>query len=116
MSKEIGEFSLKATSFTVGDGTFSANWEGTATGFGDVVGTLTARGEPGAEFGTCSWRSASFLENGDQVQAAGEGTWRSIGKHRFQLRFVHAISDGRTVLADGVADMASRSFTGKLFD
>ena len=116
MSKEIGDFSLKATSFTVGDDSMSANFEGTATGFGDVVGTLTARGEPGAEFGTCSWRSASFLENGDSSQAAGEGTWQKIGKHRFQIRFTHAISDGRTVLSDGVVDVASRSFNGKLFD
>ena len=116
MSKEIGDFSLKSTSFTVGDDSFCANWEGTATGFGDVVGTLSARGETGAEFGTCSWRSASFLENGDQVQSAAEGTWQSIGKHRYQVRLIHAISDGRTVLSDGVADMASRSFNGKMFD
>lgn len=116
MSKEIGEFSLKATTFTVGDDALSANWEGTATGFGDVLGTLSARGEPGAEFGTCSWRSASFLDDGSQLEAAGEGTWKSLGKHRFQLRFTHAISDGSTVLADGVVDMAKRTFTGKLFD
>ena len=116
MSKEIGDFSLKATSFTVSDEGMCANFEGTATGFGDVVGTLIARGEQGAEFGTCSWRSASFLENGDETQAAGEGTWQKIGKHRWQLRLTHAISDGRTVLSDGVVDMASRSFNGKLLD
>ncbi len=81
-----------------------------------MVGTLTARGETGAEFGTCSWRSASFLDDGTQLEAVGEGTWKSIGKHRFQLRFTHLISDGSTLLADGVADMATRTFTGKLFD
>lgn len=116
MSKEIGEFSLKSTSMTVGDDTFEANWEGTATGFGDVVGTLTARGEPGAERGTCSWRSASFLENGDEIQVAGEGTWEALGKHRWRMRFTHGTSDGRTILADGVVDMGSRSFNGKIFD
>ena len=116
MSKEIGDFSLKATSWTVGDEDMSANFEGTATGFGELVGTLRARGEPGAEFGTCSWRSASYLDDGGEVQSAGEGTWQKIGKHRWQLRFTHAISDGRTVLSDGVVDFASRSFNGKLFD
>lgn len=116
MSKEIGEFSLKSTSWTMGDDALSANFEGTATGFGDVVGTLSGRGEPGAEFGTCSWRSSSFLENGDQIQVAGEGTWQAIGKHKWRLRFTHATSDGRTVLADGVLDMPSRSFDGKIFD
>src|SRR5439155_8455842 len=30
-----------------------------------LLGTLTARGEPGAKQGTCSWRAQAFLENGD---------------------------------------------------
>ncbi len=116
MSKEIGEFAMKSTSMTVGDGTFEANWEGTATGFGDVVGTLTARGEPGAERGMCSWRSASFLDNGDEIQAQGEGTWEALGKHRWRMRLTLATSDGRTILSDGVAEMKSRSFKGKIYD
>ena len=116
MSKEIGEFSLKSTSWTMGDNELSANFEGTASGFGEVVGTLSGSGEPGAEFGRCSWRAGAFLENGDQMQAAGEGTWHSIGKHRWQIRMTIGISDGRTILSDGVLDMPSRSFSGKIFD
>ncbi len=116
MSKEIGEFSLKSTSWTMGGAELSANFEGTATGFGEVVGTLGGSGDPGAEFGQVSWLATGFLDDGTQVQASGGGTWTTIGKHRWQIRMTLGISDGRTILVDGALDMPSRTFSGKIFD
>ena len=116
MSKEIGEFSLKSTTWTMSEGGLSANFEGTATGFGEVIGTLSGSGDPGAEFGSCNWVAGGFLDDGTQVQALGAGTWNSIGKHRWQIRMTLGISDGRTIVADGSLDLPTRTFSGKIFD
>jgi hypothetical protein len=60
--KDIGEFSLKQTLATYAkDGSsVSVNFDGTAKPFGTILGTLTARGEPAAKHGTCSWRAQAF--------------------------------------------------------
>ena len=74
MSKEIGEFSLKSTSWTMGGTELSANFEGTATGFGEVVGTLSGSGEAGAEFGQASWIAAGV----------GATTWTLARAHEWR--------------------------------
>ena len=53
--------------------------EGTATGYGTVLGTLHFRGEPGAKTGALSWRGQGFLENGETIVGTGEGTWEELG-------------------------------------
>ena len=62
--------------------TSSTRADGTAPPFGTILGTLTARGAPGAKQGTCSWRAQAFAENGDSLFAVGEGTWHESGKHQ----------------------------------
>ncbi len=118
IGKEIGEFSLKQTSSVYAeDGTsVQLAFDGTATGFGTVLGTLTGRGEPGADTGTCTWRSQAFLEDGEVVDGMGEGYWDKSGKHKWRIRGINRTSDGRCFASDGVIDLASRSFKGKLFD
>ena len=118
IGKEIGQFSLKSSSvhYSEEGGSVQISYEGTATGYGTVLGTITLRGEPGAKGGPCSWRGQGFLENGEVVSGAGQGTWEELGKHQWRTRLIVSTSDGRVHASDGKLDLASRSLTGKMFD
>ena len=118
IGKEIGEFSLKSisTSYAEEGGSVQINCDGTATGYGTVLGTLTFRGEPGAKSGALSWRGQGFLENGDTVAGAGQGTWESIGKHKWRSRLIVTTSDGGCHESDGHLDLKSRILSGKLLE
>ena len=123
IGKNLGEFALKSTSLTYSatetGGTVQGNFEGTAKGeglSGPVLGTLTAVGAPGAKSGTCSWAGTSYLNNGEEVNGKGEGTWEKTGTHKWRIRAVNYLSDGRTIASDGEVDLATRSFTGTLFE
>jgi hypothetical protein len=118
LGKEIGDFSFKLTSTTFAEdgSSIQLNYDGEATGFGTVLGTLYGRGEPGAKQGTCSWRAEGFLDDGNQVMGGGEGTWQEVGKHRWRVRAINQTSDGQSFASDGIIDLASRSFKGKLIE
>jgi len=118
IGKELGEFTLKSTgtSYAEEGGTVRLDCEGTATGYGTVLGTLRFQGEPGAKTGALSWRGQGFLENGDTITGTGEGTWEEIGKHQWRTRLLVSTSDGGCHASDGVLDLATRTLTGKLLD
>jgi len=116
--KQIGEYSLKFNSFRYSPGPAGSvivegNCEGTASGFGAVLGTLTAVGGKG---GTLGWCASAYLDNGDQLSGMGNGTYESVGKHRWRTQTIIQISDGRTISAEGEVDLATRSWSGKLFE
>jgi hypothetical protein len=115
LGKEIGDFSFKLTSVSYpgDDPTALINVDGTATGYGTVLGTLTLRGEPGAKGGPASWRGDGFLDDGEMVHGIGHGTWEEIGHHKWRTRMIIAVSDGQTFASDGELDLATRSFSGK---
>lgn len=116
MSSESGEFNLKATSvsYPTDANVVAADFDGTATGFGTVLGTVTFQVEPGTKKGPCSWRGQGFLDNGDQLAASGEGVWEESGKHSWRIRTIIRISDGQVISTDGEFDLASRSYNGTL--
>ena len=118
LGKEIGQFSLKATStrYSAEGAGVEIDLDGTATGYGTVLGTLHLRGEPGAKGGTCSWRGQGFLENGETVIGVGEGTWQEIGKHQWRTRMVVTTSDGNTHGSDGRLNLDGRSLSGKMLE
>ena len=118
LGKEIGEFSLKATSTTYAEGgdRVQINLDGKATGYGTVLGTLSMRGQPGAKIGSCSWRGDGFLENGETVAGGGEGTWEQTGKHTWRTRMVVTTSDGRTHASDGQLNLETRTLSGKMLE
>ena len=118
IGKEIGEFSLKwiSTSFAEEGGGGQVHCDGTATGYGTVLGSLTWRGEPGAKSGPLSWRGQGHLDNGDIVVGAGEGTWQEIGKHQWKTRLIVSVSDGTLFASDGRLDLATRTLTGKMLE
>jgi hypothetical protein len=116
--KQVGEFSFKFTSVTVTPGPAGSvlvqgNCEGPATGFGAVLGTATF---VGGKSGTFSWCAAAYLDNGEQRSGTGSGTFENIGKHRLRTQGFVQISDGRTVASEGEIDLATRSWTGKIFE
>ena len=116
--KQVGEFSLKATSFTLTPGPAGSvivqgNFEGTATSFGVVLGTMTAT-SAGQKNGTWSWCAAAYLDNGDSVTGNGQGTFSSGGTNRWRTQGFIQISDGRNIGLEGELDLATRSWSGKL--
>ena len=123
VGKQVGEFSLKSTSLTYtateSGGSVQINYEGSAKGeglTGPVLGTLTGRGTPGAKSGSCSWAGIQYLDNGEELNSQGGGTWEKIGTHKWRIRGMNYLSDGRTIASDGVIDLATRSFTGTLYE
>ena len=116
--KQIGEFSLKATSltFTPGPGSstvIQGNFEGTATGFGAVLGTGTF---VGGKSGTFSWCGGAYLDNGDTLAGDGPGTYESSGRHKWRTQGIVNLTDGRSMISEGEIDLATRSWNGQLFE
>ncbi len=118
IGKEIGDFKLKSTntSYAEEGGSVKIDLDGTATGYGTVLGTLTFRGEPGAKTGALSWRGQGFLDNGETIAGAGQGTWESMGKHKWRTRMIVTTSDGGCHASDGHLDLKTRTLTGKMME
>lgn len=76
------EFSFNVVTMTLGEAngvvTNLINVEGTADGFGAVVGTITAASRAGDSSGTYSVVLANFPQTGDGVTSTGDGEWSKI--------------------------------------
>ena len=116
IGKEMGDFALKITSVTYGETSDQVNVHGPATGFGTVQGTLTFRGEAGAKHGKCGFRGRSYLDNGETLDVTADGTWETVGKHKWHLRLLNVTSDGRTIYEDSEVELATLSYNGKLYE
>ncbi len=118
LGKELGSYELKQTGVRYADdgSQVTIDCDGTATGFGTVLGSLIIQAEAGSTRGTCSWRGGSFQDNGERSAATGEGTWEDCGTNQWRVRLIVCTSDGQTFATDGVLDLASRSLNGKLLD
>jgi hypothetical protein len=120
IGKATGKFSMKSTSVTVaesagGGGVSHVNLEGTATGFGAVLGTLTFLADaPGAKAGRTTWLGAGYLPNGEILQGSGDGVFVEVGKHKWRVRAIVRISDGSVLLSDGEVSLEGRSYKGTL--
>jgi hypothetical protein len=116
--KELGEFSLKSSSLTINPGPggstlIQGNFEGSATGFGVIIGTGTF---VGVKSGSYDWCAVVYLENGEQVTGTGPGTYESVGIHRWRTQGVVQFPAGGGLITEGEIDLASRSWTGKMFE
>jgi len=118
IGREIGEFTLKSitTTYALDGASVAVNVDGTATGYGTVLGTMTFRGGPEAKSGPLSWRGQGFLDNGEVVTGLGEGTWAEAGKHRWTTRLIVSTSDGKTHASEGLLDLKTRTLSGKMLD
>ena len=116
--KATGEFSLKTTSISVSAGPAGStivqcNLEGTATGLGAIIATAAF---VGGKNGTFSYHGAAYLDNGDTASATGNGTYESIGIHRWRTVGFLQTSLGGAIITEGEIDFATRSWTGKVFE
>ena len=123
MAEPTGEFSFNQTgnAYVKGDdGVVVAyvNYDGTATGFGTVIGTLAfPLPKGGATSGTCSWAGQGFPPDRAWVTGSGEGTWEQVkGRYAWKIRIpVIEISDGSRLRSEGEIDLEARTFKGKNF-
>jgi hypothetical protein len=122
--KKSGEFSFKATSVAYvmtedGGGANHLDLDGTASGYGEVLGTLSLFGDgPMAQSGPASWVGTAYLDNGDIVESTGTGFFERTGKHKWRVRSIMRGSTGLVYLTDGVISLKGRTYKGtmRLFD
>jgi hypothetical protein len=115
----IGEYSAKFVTMSFSPGPaggviVQANFEGTATGFGIVCGTMTASpaGQPSGTFETCV---VSYPDDGNSLTRLGRGTFSRSGANRWRTQGPLQLSDGRTLYGEEELDLASRVWSGKMF-
>ncbi len=121
LGKQVSEFSFKLTSFTYTSGsgeelTVQCNCDGSATGFGPVLGTMTATPAGATSSGRWSWCGTSYPESGEGVTGRCEGTFTSVGGNRWKTQGFNQLSDGRSLALQGEIDMAARTWSGQLYE
>jgi len=124
MSESIGEFSLNHTGNVYAkndDGlvTTYASYDGTATGFGSVMGTLAfPLPDSGANSGSCSWTGQGFPPDSPWSTSSGAGTWEQVeGRYAWKISMPSIeISDGRRLRSEGEVDLEARTFNGQMFE
>lgn len=122
MSEALGEFAHRhlGNSYTAREGgglVVNSSWEGTATGYGTVFGTLIFQVEDGAAGGGVQWVGQAYPPDTDFVNANGSGTWAQVeGAHRWAISIpVIVVSNGDRVRCEGQVDLATRTFTGQMY-
>jgi len=125
MAESNGEFSFKMTGQaqeSIDHGIrLISYWEGTATGFGAVFGTLTvdlSLDNIAATSGTCRWANVAFLPDGGRDSGAAEGTWtQHAGRNAWSMILTGtSASSGQKIRSEGEIDLGNRSWTGTLSD
>ena len=124
MADAVGEFNLKHINSAyakddAGVVVCYVNYEGEATGFGTVFGTMSfPLPDGGASSGTCAWTGQAFPPDGSWVSGSGEGTWEQVeGRYAWKVTIPQVEnSDGSKNRSEGEIDLAARTFNGKLFE
>jgi hypothetical protein len=121
VGKAVGEFSFTSTGVTVssnpGEGwTQQVNLEGTATGFGAVIGTLTFHASgPGAENGYVTWAGSSYMDDGEAGGGLGRGVYEKSGANQWRIRALIQITDGPLLLSEGEVALEGRTYVGTIY-
>jgi hypothetical protein len=124
MADAIGEFALNHIGNVYAkndDGVVVAyaNYDGTATGFGRIMGTVAfPLPGSGATSGACSWTGQGFPPDSAPTTSSGDGTWEQVeGKYAWKISIpVIEISDGRRIRSEGELDLEAQTFQGEMFD
>ena len=95
----------------------NSSWEGAATGYGTVFGSLIFDVVDGGTGGSVQWVGQAFPPDTDFLNANGSGTWAQVeGAHRWTISIpVIAVSNGDRVRCEGQVDLATRTFTGQMY-
>ena len=124
MPNPAGEHEMRSAGLhydKTGDGKIKTikTYEGTATRFGNISGTLIitqSLAEAGGN-GTCTWVGKALLEDGTIMGGIGEGTTERIGNElKSKVSIVHHLSDGAKVRTEGVMEHGAGTFYGQLYD
>ena len=125
MANPVGEFSLKHTGSIyrkTEDGGIATyvSWEGTATGFGQLFGTLqisSPLAEAGATSGSITWAGQAFLEDATTVGTLGEGTYQQVeGQHKWTISLEVEASNGDRIRTEGQIDLEALTYKGEIFE
>ena len=122
MSEPLGEFAHRHTgnSYTPREGgglVVNSSWEGAATGYGTVFGSLIFDVEDGATGGAVQWVGQAYPPDSDFTNGNGTGTWAQVeGAHRWTISIpVIVVSNGDRIRCEGEVDLATRTFTGQMY-
>jgi hypothetical protein len=123
MSKPLGEFAHRhvGNSYSPRKGgglVAETHWEGVATGYGTVFGSLIFDVPDGATSGKVQWIGQAFPEDRPFENAFGRGTWKQVeGAHRWAISFpVVEGSSGDRLRCEGQVDLLTRTFTGQMYE
>jgi hypothetical protein len=124
MAESMGEFELNHVGNAYGKNDDDvvvayANYEGTAAGFGTVMGTLAfPLPDQGATSGTVTWTGQGFPPDSDPSTSFGEGTWEQVeGSYAWKISIPKIeISDGTSLRSEGVVDLEAKTFNGQMFE
>ena len=113
MANSIGKFALNHTGNAYAkneDGVVVAyvNYDGTADGFGTVMGTMSfPLPEGGATSGACSWTGQAFPPDRPWNSGTGDGTWEQVeGRYAWKIVLpVIELSDGSRIRSEGEIDL-----------
>lgn len=120
IGKKAGEFSFTSTGVTVsstpnGGVTNQVNLEGTASGFGAVLGTLTFHAtEAGADGGFVTWSGSGYLDDGETAGGQGRGVFETSGTHKWRVRLIIQITGGPLLLSEGEMSLEGMSYSGTI--
>ena len=118
--KQLGEYSFKSTSNRVReDGKLDINWEGTATGFGVVISTMTVTAGDGKS-GQYGQSAVAYRDDGTMATSHNEnGEYKSTGTHKWATTGVIKIkADGREliVVEEGTMELGTKTWKGKFYE
>ncbi len=124
LGKQTGDFLGRTTSLTIGPGpgnaiTLQANVEGTVSGeIGEGTYALTyyAEMEPDAKSGTFSQCGFVSRKDGTRVGFRAQGTWEESSVGKISNQGSGQFSDGTTHATEFEIDLATRTWTGKLYE
>lgn len=112
----MAEFSFNVVTMTLSeaDGVMTnlINVEGTAEGFGAVVGTITVATHAGDTSGTYTFVLGNFPQTGDSVHSIGSGEWSKLAWDRFSTAGASSLSSGETFKHEGFFDFSARTWSG----
>ena len=113
---KIADFSAKVTSVTYLDDRTSLNMQsnGEVGPFGTVGLTATFMRPIDAKATTGQYmaNARSFRPDGSVVDGKIQGAWKSLGKHRWEVKTIGVNTEGKRTFSVGVLELATMSFTG----
>ena len=122
--KQTGSYLGRTTSTTISPGpgtaiTLQANVEGTGSldrGEFTYALTYSVEMEPEAKSGTFSQCGLVDMKDGTRVGFRNQGTWEESSAGKISNQGSGQVSDGTTYADEFEIDLATRTWTGKLYE